>query len=167
MKVLEIQPVLAKDIEISKPPPSYEEIMGQFVTSVTPEHEELPPLSYIDIMPRLVDPGNMKNKIPPTFEKFRSEFIAPRHPLPPPSPTSSPCISPSFRVFLEIDYVDDPEQERDDSISGGGMIMTGLLLVPECNYGGGGDDDDDDDDDYGDMVFVDDGINDFLFLVAK
>ena len=71
--VPDVNPILAEDVETSSPPPSYEEVMGQFVTSVTQEQDELPALSYIDIMPRLVDPGNMKNRIAPTFEKFRSE----------------------------------------------------------------------------------------------
>ena len=72
--VPDVNPILAEDVGNSRPPPSYEEVMGQFVTSVTQEQDhELPALSYIDIMPRLVDPGNMKNRIAPTFEKFRSE----------------------------------------------------------------------------------------------
>ena len=72
MEESSIQPVSAEDVEKSKPPPSYEEVMGQFLTSVSEREDDLPPLSYIDIMPRMVDPGNMKNKKPPTFEKFRS-----------------------------------------------------------------------------------------------
>ena len=67
----EVHPVLAEDVQTSQPPPSYEEVMGQFVTSVTQGQDELPYLSYIDIMPRMVDPGNMKGNIAPTFERFR------------------------------------------------------------------------------------------------
>ncbi|KAK7492002.1 hypothetical protein BaRGS_00016666 [Batillaria attramentaria] len=70
----DVQPVLPEHVQSGKAgvaPPSYEEVMGQFVTSVTQDMTELPPLSYIDIMPQMVDPGNMKNKIPPTFENFR------------------------------------------------------------------------------------------------
>ena len=70
MPAPDIHPTLAEDVEQSAPPPSYEEVMGQFVTSVT-QSQELPVLSYIDIMPRLMDPGNMKEKMPPTFETFR------------------------------------------------------------------------------------------------
>ncbi|KAL8597524.1 hypothetical protein ACOMHN_033395 [Nucella lapillus] len=65
-----INPVLVEDVASGNPPPSYEEVMGQYMTSVKQSQEELAPLSYIDIMPRLLDPGNMKNKIAPTFQKF-------------------------------------------------------------------------------------------------
>jgi hypothetical protein len=71
MAEAKVQPMSAEDAGIAKPPPSYEEAMGQFVTSVNQSQCELPALSYIDIMPRLVDPGNMKGGIPPVFEKFR------------------------------------------------------------------------------------------------
>ncbi|XP_070183337.1 uncharacterized protein [Littorina saxatilis] len=66
----DIQPMSAEDVLASKPPPSYEEAMGQFVTSVKETQDESPPLSYIDIMPRMTDQGNMKNNMPPAFEKF-------------------------------------------------------------------------------------------------
>ncbi|XP_076454668.1 uncharacterized protein LOC143289546 [Babylonia areolata] len=70
-EVPDIHPVLAEHVRTSDPPPSYAEVMGQFVTSVTEtKEEELPALSYIDIMPRLVDAGDMNNKIAPKFEKF-------------------------------------------------------------------------------------------------
>lgn len=69
-----IQPMSAEDVFKNIPPPSYEEIMGhQTLTSAKTDvsKEELPPLAYIDIMPRCIHPGNMKGKVPPEYDKFR------------------------------------------------------------------------------------------------
>lgn len=69
------QPVLPEHMQTGPAavaPPTYEEVMGQYVTSVTQGETELPPLSFIDIMPLMMEPGNMKNKIPPTFQNFSS-----------------------------------------------------------------------------------------------
>lgn len=54
-------------------PSSFRGILGQVSTSVKPnqQYHDLPPLSFIDIMPQLVNKGNLKQKIPPTFQKFR------------------------------------------------------------------------------------------------
>lgn len=66
-------PTLPEYVEQSMPPPSYEEIMGhQTQTSV--QHEttsDIPPLAYVDIMPRLLEKGNIKYKVAPKFDKFR------------------------------------------------------------------------------------------------
>lgn len=65
-------PTLPEYVEQSMPPPSYEEIMGhQTQTSV--QHEttsDIPPLAYVDIMPRLLEKGNIKYKVAPKFDKF-------------------------------------------------------------------------------------------------
>lgn len=69
-----IPPMSAEDVFKNIPPPSYEEIMGhQTLTSAKTDvsKEELPPLAYIDIMPRCLFPGNMKGKVPPEYDKFR------------------------------------------------------------------------------------------------
>ena len=65
-------PILPEYVEISAPPPSYEEIMGhQTQTSVNSQNTtDLPPLAYVDIMPRMLNPGNMRSKIAPQFDKF-------------------------------------------------------------------------------------------------
>ncbi|XP_076092473.1 uncharacterized protein LOC143063912 [Mytilus galloprovincialis] len=64
-------PALPEYIEHAMPPPSYEEIMGhQTQTSVQQTVAELPPLAYVDIMPRLLKNGNIKYKIAPEFDKF-------------------------------------------------------------------------------------------------
>ena len=66
-------PALPEYIERTAPPPTYEEIMGhQTQTSVQQESaSDIPPLAYIDIMPRMLHPGNLKNKVAPQFDKFR------------------------------------------------------------------------------------------------
>lgn len=47
--------------------------MGVFQTSVKPEQKgsDIPPLSYIDIMPRCFDPGNIGAKVIPKFDDYR------------------------------------------------------------------------------------------------
>lgn len=52
-------------------PPSFEEVMGQNLTSFIPAQPELPPLCHIDIMPMVVDPGNIRYKKSPIFQPFR------------------------------------------------------------------------------------------------
>ncbi len=65
-------PVTANDInQGSDAPPDYEQIMGQHLTTIIFAQPELPPLSYIDIMPRVLDPGNIRYQKAPTFERFR------------------------------------------------------------------------------------------------
>lgn len=66
---------LANDAAFLLPPPTYEEVMGVYQTSMNPPPAELPPLAYIDIMPRCLKTGNIKGKIPPTFDQF-SAIIA-------------------------------------------------------------------------------------------
>ncbi|XP_041371143.1 uncharacterized protein LOC121384709 [Gigantopelta aegis] len=56
-------------------PPSYEEVMGYFKTSVNNSEPELPPLVYIDIMPRCLSVGNMVGGTAPTFQNF-SDILA-------------------------------------------------------------------------------------------
>lgn len=69
-------PALPEYIEQAMPPPSYEEIMGhQTQTSVQQTVTELPPLAYVDIMPRLLKNGNIKYKIAPEFDKFRLVYL--------------------------------------------------------------------------------------------
>ncbi|XP_021345006.1 uncharacterized protein LOC110444969, partial [Mizuhopecten yessoensis] len=65
-------PATADTVAATCPPPSYEEVMGhQTVGSAkTTTAADLPPLSYIDIMPRLIDRGNMDRKVTPQFDKF-------------------------------------------------------------------------------------------------
>ena len=66
--------VLPDDVQAGKAgtsPPSYEEVMGIFQTSIGPDQPELPPLVYIDIMPRFLSEGNMAGGQPPTFQNFR------------------------------------------------------------------------------------------------
>lgn len=68
------KPVTPHYVEETMPPPSYEEVMGhQALSSVKANvpQEELPPLAYIDIMPRCLNPGKMKNKVPPEYDRFR------------------------------------------------------------------------------------------------
>lgn len=68
------KPVTPQYVEETMPPPSYEEVMGhQALSSVKANvpQEQLPPLAYIDIMPRCLDPGNMKSKVPPEYDRFR------------------------------------------------------------------------------------------------
>lgn len=66
-------PALPEYVEKSMPPPSYEEIMGhQTQSSVNHQgpSNDLPPLAYVDIMPRMLNPGNIKMKLAPQFDKF-------------------------------------------------------------------------------------------------
>ncbi|XP_050411964.1 uncharacterized protein LOC126826892 isoform X1 [Patella vulgata] len=66
-------PVLPEHIqngESATPPPSYEEAMGQYQSSVCKNEQELPPLAYIDILPKCLVPGAVENKIPPKFQSF-------------------------------------------------------------------------------------------------
>ncbi|XP_069119390.1 uncharacterized protein [Argopecten irradians] len=66
------EPATPESVAASCPPPSYEEVMGHqtvgYAKASSPS--DLPPLSYIDIMPRLLDPGNIANKVTPQFDKF-------------------------------------------------------------------------------------------------
>ncbi|RUS71014.1 hypothetical protein EGW08_021226 [Elysia chlorotica] len=69
----EVMPVLPEDVQSGKAgpaPPSYEEVMGQYETSVQAEQSEQTCLAYIDIMPRLVKAGNMAAKVMPEFQPF-------------------------------------------------------------------------------------------------
>ncbi|KAK3088229.1 hypothetical protein FSP39_016398 [Pinctada imbricata] len=66
-------PVLPEYVEDTMPPPSYEEVMGhQIQSSVKHDmpQEELPPLSYIDIMPRVMTLADMRRKIAPVCDSF-------------------------------------------------------------------------------------------------
>ena len=84
----EVTPISADDVISAKPPPSYEEVLGQYMTSLTDNQSKVSPavsqsddssvsqssprpLAYIDIMPRLLKPGNLKEKMAPTFQSFR------------------------------------------------------------------------------------------------
>lgn len=72
--VMSQKPVTPQYVEETMPPPSYEEVMGhQALSSVKANvpQEQLPPLAYIDIMPRCLNPGNMKSKVPPEYDRFR------------------------------------------------------------------------------------------------
>lgn len=60
----------ASDAAFLNPPPSYEEVMGVYQTSLNPQQPDPPPLAYIDIMPKCLKTGNIKGKIPPTFDSF-------------------------------------------------------------------------------------------------
>ncbi|XP_046561246.1 uncharacterized protein LOC124270253 [Haliotis rubra] len=60
-------PVLPQGVEA---PPTYEEVMGSNQSSVIEGQPELPPLAYIDIMPRILNVGNMRANIAPVFQKF-------------------------------------------------------------------------------------------------
>jgi hypothetical protein len=67
-------PVTPEYVEKEMPPPSYEEVMGhQALSSVKADlpQEQLPPLAYIDIMPRCLHPGNPRRKVPPEYDRFR------------------------------------------------------------------------------------------------
>ncbi|XP_056012775.1 uncharacterized protein LOC130052314 [Ostrea edulis] len=66
-------PVTPQHVEENMPPPSYEEVMGhQALSSVKANlpKEQLPPLAYIDIMPRCLHPGDMRRKAPPEYDRF-------------------------------------------------------------------------------------------------
>ncbi|XP_062599009.1 uncharacterized protein LOC134260480 [Saccostrea cucullata] len=74
--------ITTEDVINSLPPPSYEDIMGhQAQTSAKTDvsKEELPPLAYIDIMPRCLHPGNMKGRVPPEYDKFSTLIQASNH----------------------------------------------------------------------------------------
>lgn len=71
-------PVTPQHVEENMPPPSYEEVMGhQALSSVKANlpKEQLPPLAYIDIMPRCLHPGDMRRKAPPEYDRFRYIFF--------------------------------------------------------------------------------------------
>lgn len=73
------EPTSAEEVFKNIPPPSYEEIMGhQTLTSAKKDvsMEELPPLAYIDIMPRCLYPGNMRGNVPPEYDRFRYIFMS-------------------------------------------------------------------------------------------
>ncbi|XP_060073517.1 uncharacterized protein LOC132553303 [Ylistrum balloti] len=65
-------PATPESVAATCPPPSYEEVMGHRTVGYakTTSPSDLPPLSYIDIMPRLLDPGNIDKKVTPQFDKF-------------------------------------------------------------------------------------------------
>ncbi|XP_071096572.1 uncharacterized protein [Haliotis cracherodii] len=66
-------PVLPQDVQHGagvEAPPTYEEVMGSNQSSVIEGQPELPPLAYIDIMPRFLNAGNMRANIAPVFQKF-------------------------------------------------------------------------------------------------
>ncbi|KAL4219016.1 hypothetical protein ACF0H5_021600 [Mactra antiquata] len=71
-KILPPLPITAEDAAFRLPPPSYEEIMGVYQTSVKENIDDSPPpsLAYIDIMPRCLNPGNIAGKCPPQFDDF-------------------------------------------------------------------------------------------------
>ncbi|KAK3791451.1 hypothetical protein RRG08_046603 [Elysia crispata] len=71
---MDVTPVLPEDNQSGKfgsAPPSFEEVMGQFVTSVQMNQPELPCLAFIDIMPRMIKPGNLQFKELPEFQRFQ------------------------------------------------------------------------------------------------
>ena len=45
--------------------------MGVYQTSLKDKVPEPPQLAYIDIMPRCLNTGNIKGKVPPKFDNFR------------------------------------------------------------------------------------------------
>lgn len=71
-------PVLSADTAaFQHPPPSYEDVMGAYQTSIKagPAVQgypvtQIPPLAYIDIMPRCISAGNIPGKVAPKFENF-------------------------------------------------------------------------------------------------
>ncbi|GFR85497.1 hypothetical protein ElyMa_004175200 [Elysia marginata] len=71
---IDVNPVLPEDVNSGKcgpAPPSYEEVMGQYETSVQMNQPELPSLAYIDIMPRMTKPGNLQINVMPEFQPFQ------------------------------------------------------------------------------------------------
>ncbi|XP_053381687.1 uncharacterized protein LOC128549190 [Mercenaria mercenaria] len=66
------QAISADEAAFRLPPPSYEEIMGVYQTSVKTEQQtsDIPPLAYIDIMPRCLKAGNIAGKVAPTFDDY-------------------------------------------------------------------------------------------------
>lgn len=70
----DVTPVLPEDVNSGKAgcaPPSYEEVMGQYETSVQINQPDLPALAYIDIMPRMTKAGNLKAAVMPVFQPFQ------------------------------------------------------------------------------------------------
>lgn len=71
-----------EDAAFLHPPPSYEEVMGAYNTSIkTPLGQavtpgDLPALAYVDIMPRCISPGNIKGKVLPKFDDFSATIEA-------------------------------------------------------------------------------------------
>ncbi|KAL5011523.1 hypothetical protein ScPMuIL_010074 [Solemya velum] len=64
-------PMSPSSVQAMAPPPSYDEVMGHtFMTPIRPDQQDLPVLSYIDIMPRCLNPGNIPMKLAPEFDKF-------------------------------------------------------------------------------------------------
>ncbi|XP_052224012.1 uncharacterized protein LOC127839669 [Dreissena polymorpha] len=60
----------ADDAAFHVPPPSYEEVMGVYQTSMKQAVQYLPRLAYIDLMPRCLKPGHIAEKIQPKFDNF-------------------------------------------------------------------------------------------------
>jgi len=60
-----------EDVQAKDPPPSYESVLGQYMTSLTVNQSQPPSLAYIDFMPRLIKAGNMRERFAPTFETLR------------------------------------------------------------------------------------------------
>lgn len=111
----------AEDVFKNIPPPSYEEIMGhQTLTSAKTNvsREELPPLAYIDIMPRCLFPGNMKGKVPPEYDKFSTLIEAANHWL---------RGNPSYGVW-KCETV-----ER--KVESSGEVLMESMLFHEATYG--------------------------------
>ncbi|GFO42146.1 hypothetical protein PoB_006865100 [Plakobranchus ocellatus] len=70
----DVTPILPDDVNSGKAgpaPPSYEEVMGQYETSINSSQSDIPSLAYIDIMPRILKRGNLKNNVMPTFQPFQ------------------------------------------------------------------------------------------------
>ena len=66
-------PVLPQNVQETLPPPSYDEVMGHQIQTSAKHNvpqEELPALSYIDVMPRCTSQGDMRNRIPPVCDGF-------------------------------------------------------------------------------------------------
>lgn len=64
--------ITADEAAFHVPPPSYEEVMGVFQTSVKTAQTVSGPaaLAYIDIMPRCLSPGNIPGNVAPKFDDF-------------------------------------------------------------------------------------------------
>ncbi|XP_045182533.2 uncharacterized protein LOC123541053 isoform X4 [Mercenaria mercenaria] len=64
--------VSSDESHIRRPAPKYCEVMGVYQTSVNSDQtgSDIPPLSYIDIMPRCLSEGHIAGKIIPKFEDF-------------------------------------------------------------------------------------------------
>ncbi|XP_045181889.2 uncharacterized protein LOC123540686 [Mercenaria mercenaria] len=66
-------PISADEAAFRNPPPTYEEIMGVYQTSIKKEQvvsQEMPTLAYIDIMPKCISKGNIAGNVAPKFESF-------------------------------------------------------------------------------------------------